>query len=174
MWFNIFEYQLNFIIDTRHILYKFMCIDLHSLDIGRRPRNSLHPSPIPYQNPNFQKEKPAWIDNKASNEFLYFPRFSNRLLPLPPIPPHLFLHEKMFSKHGLQWTIFLSDSQSLEEESLAFLSARRKFHIFLFLVHRCPRHFPTLDGFPLPFHSRYLKLGPEDLFVVQPGGKSWT
>lgn len=141
----------------RHILYKSMSIDLHSLDIGGQPRNRVHRSPIRILISK-EKEKPTWFDSKASNEFLYFLD--------SPIDcfhsHHICFYTRKLCEHGLQWTIFLSDSQSLEEESLAFYwQEEREKKIPHLLVSCSPVSTTFLNPgwIPLPFPPRYLKLG---------------
>lgn len=157
----------------RHILYKSMSIDLHSLDIGGQPRNRVHRSPIRILISK-EKEKPTWFDSKASNEFLYFLDSPIDCFHSHQSSTSVFPRENSASMDYNGPFSFLTHSRSRRNRSpfIGKKKERRKFHIFLFLVRRCPRHFWTLDGFLylLPHDISNL----EDLSVVQPGGKSWA
>lgn len=119
----------------RHILYKSMSIDLHSLDIGGQPRNRVHRSPIRILISK-EKEKPTWFDSKASNEFLYFLDSPIDCFHSHQFSTSVFTRENSASMDYNGPFSFLTHSRSRRNRSpfIGKKKERRKFHIFLFLV----------------------------------------
>lgn len=128
-----------------------MCIDLHSLDIkvnhsisASRNREIVHryircPTRILIFQSSKRKNLRDLITRHRTNFSISLD--SHRLLPLPPIPPHLFLHEKILRA----WTtmdhfpLWLTVARGGIACLLLARKERRKFSCFLFAgVHDKP------------------------------------
>lgn len=144
----------------RHILYKSMSIDLHSLDIGGQPRNRVHRSPIRIL---ISKEKKRKRDSIARHRTNFsISSILQSIASTPTNPPHLFLHEKTLRA----WTTMdhFPFWLTVARGGIArLLLARRKREenstssCFLFLP--VSTTFLNPGWIPLPSPPRYLKLG---------------